>query len=71
MQMPDADLLGRVEVSVAEIMGARNWTISKQLTAQKLNHNYGSIIIKGLRVSVLIALAPLPPILAARCCHFY
>ena len=51
--MKEGDLLGRVEVSVAEIMGARNWTITKKLVAQMLNHDYGSIIIKGHRVSVL------------------
>jgi hypothetical protein len=52
--MKEADLLGRAEISVAEIMGARNWTVTKQLTAQKSNHNYGSIIIRGFRVAVLM-----------------
>jgi hypothetical protein len=51
--MNDADLLGRAEVSVAEIMGARNWTVTKLLAAQNLNHDYGSITIKGHRVAVL------------------
>jgi hypothetical protein len=51
--MSEADLLGRAEVSVPEIMGARNWTVTKNLTAQVLNKNYGTITIKGLRVAVL------------------
>ncbi len=53
LQMSEADLLGRAEVSVPEIMGARNWTVTKNLTAQVLNKNYGTITIKGLRVAVL------------------
>jgi hypothetical protein len=49
-QMKEADLLGRAEVSIPEIMGARNWTITKPLTAQKLNKNYGTITVKGHRI---------------------
>lgn len=48
--MNEGDLLGRAEVSVPEIMGARNWTVTKSLKAQIQNKDYGSITIMGLRV---------------------
>lgn len=51
--MKEADLLGTAEVSVSEVMGARSWTVTKKLSAQKLNKNYGSITIKGHRVAVM------------------
>ena len=55
MQMSEADLLGRAEVTLVEIMGARNWTVEKPLTGQVLNKNYGTITIMGLRVVVYAA----------------
>ena len=57
--MSEADLLGRAEVSVPEIMGARNWTVTKQLSAQVLNKNYGSVTIMGLRVMVCSRQSPI------------
>ena len=49
-QMKEGDLLGRAEVSVPEIMGARNWTVTKPLTAQKQHKNYGTITVQGFRI---------------------
>jgi hypothetical protein len=49
-QMKEGDLLGRAEVSVSEIMGARSWTVTKQLAAQIKNDNYGMVTIKGSRL---------------------
>jgi hypothetical protein len=51
--MKEADLLGQAEVSISEIMGARSWTVTKKLAAQKRNFNYGSVTIKGSRLQVI------------------
>ena len=50
--MAEGDLLGRTELTVAEIMGARSWTVTKKLTAQVLNKEYGSVTIMGLKLEV-------------------
>ena len=50
--MAEGDLLGRTELTVAEIMGGRNWTITKKLTAQVLNKDYGTVTIMGLKLKV-------------------
>ena len=52
-QMKEADLLGQAEVSVSEIMGARNWTVTKKLSAQRTHFNYGTVTIKGSRLQVI------------------
>ena len=54
--MREGDLLGRAEVTVPEIMGARNWTVTKPLSAQIKNKNYGTVTIMGLRVVVRAAM---------------
>ncbi len=51
--MAEGDLLGRAELTVAEIMGGRNWTVTKKLSAQVLNKEYGNVTIMGLKLQVL------------------
>jgi hypothetical protein len=45
-QMRKADMLGRAEVSISEIMSARSWTVTKNLEGHTL---HGSVTIKGSR----------------------
>mmetsp|Transcript_60509 Transcript_60509/g.161332 ORF Transcript_60509/g.161332 Transcript_60509/m.161332 type:complete len:625 (+) Transcript_60509:40-1914(+) len=48
--MEAGDLLGTAEVTLSEIMGARSWTVTKELSAQIKNKNYGTVTIQGLRL---------------------
>lgn len=50
--MPEADLLGRTEVTVAEIMGGRNWTVTKKLSGRTQNKDYGTVTVMGLKLEV-------------------
>uniref|UniRef100_A0A7S0QQF9 C2 domain-containing protein n=1 Tax=Cryptomonas curvata TaxID=233186 RepID=A0A7S0QQF9_9CRYP len=48
--MAEGDLLGRMELTVAEIMGGKDWTVTRKLTAQVLNKDYGTVTIMGLKL---------------------
>jgi hypothetical protein len=50
--MAEGDLLGRTEFTVAELMGARSWTVTRKLTAQVLNKDYGTVTIMGMKLEV-------------------